>query len=151
VTTRRTLSRMTRQSEMQEKDFMALGNTASDGQPYPPSTPKDREHWAVMVDRNGDNILTIESAILAGKPDLEPEDEACIEMCGRQLLAFLGFPDPPHDRLERLRGIREAHCQAARRVPTDPELAAYRYGKAEGISEVLRLLQRRDVDGGQGE
>jgi hypothetical protein len=108
----------------------------------PSSTPKDREHWAVRVYLNGESILTIETAMLAGKPDLTPEDEACIEMCGRQLLAFIGCREPSDDRLERLREIREAHCRSARRVPTDPELAAYRYGKAEGISEVLRLIGR---------
>jgi hypothetical protein len=34
---------MTHKSEMQEKDFMALGNTASDGQQHPPSTSDERD------------------------------------------------------------------------------------------------------------
>jgi hypothetical protein len=38
MTTRRTLSRMTQKTERQEKDFMALGNTASDGLLHPSST-----------------------------------------------------------------------------------------------------------------
>jgi hypothetical protein len=47
------------------------------------------KHWAVMVYRNGENILTIESNMLAGR-DLSPEDEACIEDCAHQLLSFIG-------------------------------------------------------------
>jgi hypothetical protein len=50
VTTRRTLSRMTPKTEMQEKDFMALGSTASDGQQRPPSTPNVRAYTVRICD-----------------------------------------------------------------------------------------------------
>jgi hypothetical protein len=48
------------------------------------------KHWAVRVDRNGENILTIESAMLAGKPEFTPEDEQCIRDCAQHLSSFIG-------------------------------------------------------------
>jgi hypothetical protein len=47
------------------------------------------QHWAVSVDRNGENILTIDANCLSGR-DLSDEDVDCIENCARHLLAFIG-------------------------------------------------------------
>jgi hypothetical protein len=55
------------------------------------------QHWAVSVDRNGENILTIESRCLSGRY-LSPEDEATIRDCARQLLAFVGDAPLPRER-----------------------------------------------------
>jgi hypothetical protein len=41
-----------------------------------------------------------------------------------------------------LRQMAKAHAASARRVTGDPELNAYRYGKAQGVTEVLQLLSR---------
>lgn len=48
-----------------------------------------QDHWAVMVYRDGENIVTIETNHLAGR-DLSQEDEAIIRLCARHLLAFIG-------------------------------------------------------------
>jgi hypothetical protein len=48
------------------------------------------KHWAVMVYRNGENLLTIESNSLAGKPEFNDDEAQCIRDCGRHLLAFIG-------------------------------------------------------------
>lgn len=53
-----------------------------------PAVPK--QHWAVSVSRNGENLVTIESNCLAGKPDFSAEDKQCIRDCARNLLAFIG-------------------------------------------------------------
>lgn len=47
------------------------------------------EHWSVAVNRNGENILTIESNCLSGK-DLTLEDQETIRQCARHLLSFVG-------------------------------------------------------------
>ena len=48
------------------------------------------DHWAVTVDRNGVNILTIETRCLSGKARLSSQDEQTIRDCAQQLLAFIG-------------------------------------------------------------
>jgi hypothetical protein len=55
---------------------------------------KPTQHWAVMVYRNGADILTIESNHLSGKPEFSDEDAQCIRDCARHLLAFIGGEDP---------------------------------------------------------
>ena len=52
---------------------------------------RDRQTtWAVMVDRDGDNIVTIGSSHLSGKADLSPEDEETIRTAAQHLLSFVG-------------------------------------------------------------
>lgn len=60
-------------------------------------------HWSVSVERDGENILTIESNCLSGR-ELSDEDEECIRNCARHLLSFVGEvaaresrPAPPLD------------------------------------------------------
>ena len=48
-----------------------------------------RETWAVTVERNGEQIVTLASNHLSGR-DLSPEDERIIERCAEHLMAFIG-------------------------------------------------------------
>jgi hypothetical protein len=50
------------------------------------------DYWAVTVNRRGEDILTIASHYLSGKPELTAEDEQCIRDCAQSLLAFVGEP-----------------------------------------------------------
>ncbi len=67
---------------------------------------KKTQHWAVSVDRNGENVVTIESRCLSGR-DLSPDDEQTIRDCARQLLAFVGDAPVPREqaRYDRLVAI----------------------------------------------
>lgn len=47
-------------------------------------------HWAVSVDRNGNNLVVIESNCLSGKPSFTSDEEQCIRDCAAHLLAFIG-------------------------------------------------------------
>lgn len=47
------------------------------------------KHWAVSVSRNGENVVTIESACLSGR-ELSEEDERVIVMAAEHLLSFVG-------------------------------------------------------------
>jgi len=47
------------------------------------------QFWAVMVSRNGEEIVTIESNCFSGR-EISLEDERVIEMAARHLLAFIG-------------------------------------------------------------
>jgi hypothetical protein len=49
--------------------------------------------WAVSVERDGENVVTIASSCLAGR-DLSPEDETAIRHAAQHLLAFVGDPPP---------------------------------------------------------
>jgi hypothetical protein len=49
------------------------------------------DHWAVTVERNGEQIVTISADHLCGR-DLSAEDEETIRIAARHLLAFLGDP-----------------------------------------------------------
>lgn len=46
------------------------------------------EHWRVQVDINGEMVLAIESALLAGQ-DITEERAAVIRDCARHLLSFV--------------------------------------------------------------
>lgn len=51
---------------------------------------KPTEHWSVSVSRNGENLVTIESNMLAGQPEFSDEDARVIRSCAAHLLAFIG-------------------------------------------------------------
>jgi hypothetical protein len=51
-------------------------------------------HWAVTVERDGEQVVTIESNCLSGR-DISPEDEEAIRASAHHLLAFIGDPAPP--------------------------------------------------------
>ena len=48
------------------------------------------EHWGVSVDTHGDDLVRIETAMLAGKADLSEQDLATIRTAARHLLSFAG-------------------------------------------------------------
>lgn len=50
--------------------------------------------YAVMIEHNGETILTIERSMLAGKSDLSDEDADAIREAAMQLLAFIGAKTP---------------------------------------------------------
>lgn len=59
------------------------------------------DHWRVEVFRDGENILTIEHASLAGKSDLTEDDLRIIRLAGDHLHGFAGtsvLPDTEMDR-----------------------------------------------------
>jgi hypothetical protein len=75
---------------------------------FPPRDPKaETRHWAVMVHRNGEDILTIESNHLSGKPEFSPEDEQCIRDCAQHLLAFIGEPPAPDPRGDQIAALHQ--------------------------------------------
>lgn len=49
-------------------------------------------HWAVTVSRNGEELVTIESNCLSGKPEFSAEDERVIREAAAHLKAFIGEP-----------------------------------------------------------
>lgn len=49
----------------------------------------DTQSWAVTVERNGEQVVTLASNLLAGR-DLSPEDERVIRLAAEHLLAFIG-------------------------------------------------------------
>lgn len=61
-----------------------------DPQPWPVLPARQ---WAVTVDRDGDNILTIATSMVSGKPDLDEVDRETIRHCAQHLRAFVGEPE----------------------------------------------------------
>jgi hypothetical protein len=47
------------------------------------------DHWAVTVWRNGEEVVTIETAYLAGR-EITPADEECIRTAAQHLMGFIG-------------------------------------------------------------
>lgn len=60
----------------------------------PEAPPEITQFWAVSVERNGENIVTIESHCLSGR-DISPEDARVIEMAADHLLSFLDKAPSP--------------------------------------------------------
>jgi hypothetical protein len=54
----------------------------------PPS--EETQFWAVTVSRNGDDLVTIETNCLSGKPEFSEEDARVIRMAAEHLSAFIG-------------------------------------------------------------
>ena len=83
-----------------DADLRAAGQDWGDSAPAPspvsawqPTKDEPTQHWAVMVERNGANVVTIESNFLAGR-DLSDEDKRVVELAATHLLSFLGLPVP---------------------------------------------------------
>lgn len=55
------------------------------------------QSWAVTVERNGEQVVTIASNNLSGR-NLSAEDERVIEIAARHLLSFIGKPAPGADQ-----------------------------------------------------
>lgn len=53
----------------------------------------ESDHWSVTVERNGEQIVTIETNCLAGR-EISTEDEEAIRTAAHHLLAFIGDPPP---------------------------------------------------------
>lgn len=64
-------------------------------QPSPAIPPPltSESHWSVSVERDGENVVTIESNCLSGR-DLSEQDRATIRHCAAHLLAFVGSGEP---------------------------------------------------------
>jgi len=60
-----------------------------DRQSESPTRVETTDHWSVTVERNGKNIVTIESNCLSGR-EISEEDERVIRRCACHLLAFIG-------------------------------------------------------------
>lgn len=64
-------------------------------------------HWSVTVSRHGEDIVTIETNMLAGR-EISHEDEEAIRAAAYSLLGFIGEGAPGEDGLDRvLRLLRE--------------------------------------------
>lgn len=48
-----------------------------------------KDHWAVTVERNGEQVVRIEKNCLSGR-ELSVEDEEAIRTAARHLMAFVG-------------------------------------------------------------
>jgi hypothetical protein len=66
-----------------------------------PSTPEPQtKHWGVDVRRNWENLVTIESNCLSGKPEFSEVEADVIRQCADHLHAFIGprsTPEPQTD------------------------------------------------------
>ena len=51
---------------------------------------KKCKHWAVTVSMNGEELVTIETNSLSGKPDFTDEEAQVIRDAARHLEAFMG-------------------------------------------------------------
>lgn len=60
----------------------------------PAQPPKP--HWSISVSRDGENLVTIESNCLCGKPEFTDEEAQQIRDCADHLRAFIGEPPSPH-------------------------------------------------------
>jgi hypothetical protein len=78
------------------------------------------EHWSVAVNRNGENILTIESNCLSGK-DLTLEDQETIRQCARHLVAFVGAAEALAGQEEAPHLDEEVPHPFNSRTPYEPE------------------------------
>jgi len=63
--------------------------------PTDPTTGHETQErrWSVTVRRNGDDVVTLEPRMLAGR-DISPLDEQAIRRSAHALLAFIGDPPP---------------------------------------------------------
>lgn len=52
-----------------------------------------KDHWAVRVSVNGEQVLCIESEWLSGIPDIDKHADI-VRTCAEHLLAFIGPKDP---------------------------------------------------------
>lgn len=57
------------------------------------------QEWSVTVSRNGEQVVTIEKAMLSGR-DIDPSDEEAIRTAAYHLLAFIGDAPLPEPRNE---------------------------------------------------
>lgn len=55
---------------------------------------KRHDHWRVSVETSGEQIVAIESDMLAGR-EISEADEDAIRTAAHHLLAFIGDPSPP--------------------------------------------------------
>jgi hypothetical protein len=55
---------------------------------------REPDHWAVTIWRNGEEVITIETACLSGRVIITPADEEVIRIAARNLLEFIGDPAP---------------------------------------------------------
>lgn len=76
-------------------------------------------HWAVTVERDGKEIVTIESNCLSGC-DLGVEDEDTIRTVAYHLLAFIGHSVPNPDVEYQLRMIAKTLDEAGVSPPIKP-------------------------------
>jgi hypothetical protein len=53
------------------------------------SVRPQQKHWSVTVSLNGDEVVTIESAHLAGR-EIGPDEEWAIRTAAQNLLSFIG-------------------------------------------------------------
>jgi hypothetical protein len=90
---------------------------------------KRDESWAVTVERNGVQVVTIASNCLAGR-DLSPADKLIIRACAEHLRAFIGIS--PDSSVERMQPYLQHLVICAKRtreasdgyiVPLEPWLA----------------------------
>lgn len=49
------------------------------------------DHWRVVVERNGEHVVSIEPEMLAGR-EISDEDEVIIRIAAEHLLSFIGQP-----------------------------------------------------------
>ena len=53
-----------------------------------------KKYWSVSVSSSGEEILTIEPQMVAGR-ELTTDDEEIVRTAAHHLLAFIGDPQPP--------------------------------------------------------
>lgn len=96
--------------------------------PDQPSSARPEEErtqsWAVTVERNGEQVVTLASNCLAGR-DLTPEDEHVVRMAAEHLLSFVGASSRPSvaEMEQEIAALRRAgarrNCHELRTVVAD--------------------------------
>lgn len=68
----------------------AMTEATEDSKEREPSPDdKPHEHWRVEVSTFGEQIVAIETEMVAGR-EISDKDQATIELCARHLLGFIG-------------------------------------------------------------
>lgn len=74
---------------------------------------RETKSWAVTIERNGEQVVTISSHMLSGR-DLSEEDEAVIRLAAEHLRAFIGAPPAGDALLEDANDFTEAQINELR-------------------------------------
>lgn len=102
------------------------------------------KHWAVSVDRDGQNIVTIESNCLSGR-NLSAEDEETILGAAQSLLSFIGQPPSNPSLLAELQPTQRSAAALREALRTLVEAGDFAVSSVDDVAIMLRLGQATDT------
>lgn len=99
-----------------QKGIDLLAALASPSTPEPHVSWRDAneptQHWGVDVRRNGENLVTIESNCLCGKPEFSEVEAEVIRQCADHLQAFIGPRSTPEPQTCEAKRVPCYRCGA---------------------------------------